>query len=319
MTTSIVCASPSGPDVTVTATSVPFHETDPVWPQVPVPHCPDGSTPAHVGVTGSGPNGDRPIWDVDVPGTIQDWARQYPQCADGGCTLRLYRIGPADGDLGDCFAQAGRCEAWFAEAEPQRSEDFECRYGMPGAMSVLALSDCYVYAPTFDVQQQARGIPTGDPATGDVPDSITDATGDPGGDPTGDPGGDGGSCWPSGWGAFNPLAWVYTPVMCALKAAFVPSSTAVQTQLETTWETIKTRPPISVVYPVAGFVTGFITNAGGTCSGSIADFGDGLVIPCEPPPGISTFITILRWIISVLFAGYTAFVIWGMVEKSFSR
>lgn len=319
MTTSIVCSSPSGPDVTVTATSAAFHETDAQWPQIPVPHCPSGSAPKQVNVTDSGPAGDKPIWDASVPPAVTNFQIEHPECMDGGCTLRLYRIGPAGSDLGDCFLQAGRCEGWFAEAEPQRSEDFECRYGLPGAMSVLPLSDCYVYVPTFDVQQQAKGIPVGDPATGDIPDSITDVTGDPGGDPTGDPSGDGGACWPSGWGVFNPLAWVYMPVLCALKAAFVPSSTAVQAQLQTTWETVRTRPPVSVVYPVVGFVTGFITNAGGTCGGAIADFGNGLVIPCQPPEGIAVFITILRWIISVLFAGYTAFVIWGMVEKSFSR
>lgn len=319
LTTSVVCSSPSGPDVTVTATSSPFVETDATWPQIPVPHCPSGSVPAHTGITESGPSGDRPVWDVDVPADVQSWQQEYPQCLDGGCTLRLFKIGPAGGDLGDCFLQSGRCEGWFAEPEPQRSQDYECRYGLPGQLVAIALSNCYVYSPTFDVQQQAKGIPTGDPATGDIPDTITDSTGDP----APDPGDDGGSCWPSGWGAFNPLAWVYMPVKCAVvdafKFLFVPSSTAVQAQLQTTWETVRTRPPVSVVYPVAGFVTGFITNAGGTCEGAIADFGDGLVIPCQPPEGIAVFITILRWIVSVLFAGYTAFVIWGMVEKSFSR
>lgn len=41
--------------------------------------------------------------------------------------------------------------------------------------------------------------------------------------PPNDPGdGDGDSCWPDGWGWFNPVEWVYRPVKCVLTWLFVP-------------------------------------------------------------------------------------------------
>lgn len=47
------------------------------------------------------------------------------------------------------------------------------------------------------------------------------------GDPGDHPDGESGDCFPSGWGALNPVSWVKQPVQCALRWAFVPSAGAV--------------------------------------------------------------------------------------------
>ncbi|WP_432488723.1 hypothetical protein [Kineococcus sp. SYSU DK018] len=64
----------------------------------------------------------------------------------------------------------------------------------------------------------------------------------PGGAP--DPAAEGSECWPSGWGVFNPLEWVYRPVRCALVWAFVPSE-PLGPQVSEIGSTIAATPPLS--------------------------------------------------------------------------
>jgi hypothetical protein len=73
----------------------------------------------------------------------------------------------------------------------------------------LPASDC---APLWDPTPEPTATPTPLPTGTAVPQPPVDP----------DDADDANRCWPKGWGAFNPLEWVYKPVLCALKDAFVP-------------------------------------------------------------------------------------------------
>lgn len=313
--TTTTCKTAAGATVTLTATSDQFHETDGAWPPIPTSDCPAGSTPTQVTVdeTGDGVP-DKQIWDLTVPDPVVQQQLTHPECTTGKCRLDLQKIGPTGTPLGDCFAQSGLCVGW--STDPDKADDYQCTYGLPGSAAMVDLSECNVYTPTFDPQEQAKGVVTADPATGEVPSTV-DTTTDPG--EAGQGSAQSSSCWPSGYAAFNPFEWVLMPVECALKWAFVPDPAELTQTMTQTWTDISARPPISIVAPMVTFVQGFVGAAGSTCTGSIADFSHGLVIPCEPPAGIATFVTILKWVISVLFAGYFVFAVWSMVEKSLQR
>jgi hypothetical protein len=204
-----------GAATVLTATSADFTETDSTFPSVPDPGlCPAGTSLTQTKVTELTTGGSSTdVWTVNVPLPLTTTSQTYPGCETTTCHLGLAKIAGGT-DLGDCFAEAGRCQGWFAD--PDKATNYQCTYD--GA--ILALSECNVYSPTFDVDQQAKGIPYGDPATGTVPSSI----GDTDTSTVGIPGSSGPSCYPSGWSAFNPLEWVLKPVECALVWAFVPDA-----------------------------------------------------------------------------------------------
>jgi hypothetical protein len=204
---------------TVTADSADFTETDASFPAFPDVTCAAGSTATSIIVTeesaGLSPS---TVWTYTEPAPVSDWRATYPLCGTGACTLGLLKTGPTGTATGDCFQTAGLCADWFTD--PDKSSNYQCTYGPAGAATDVALSECNLYSPTFDVQEQAKGVPYGDPATGDIPTSL----GDPDTSPVGGGSGDGSSCFPSGWSAFNPVEWVYDPIKCALVWAFVPDS-----------------------------------------------------------------------------------------------
>ena len=189
----------------------------------------------------------------------------------------------------------------------------------------LALAECNAYSPSFSPEKQAQGVPYGDPKTGKVPDEQVStspgASGDPGTDPgTGtDPGpapapgpvAGSTSCWPSGYGIFNPLSWVLQPIKCA----FIPDPAAVKSALSSTWNDLRTHPPMSIVLPLFTTMTTFIGTLAHGCDGNLADFGNELQVPCDPPPGIASYITALKVLLTLALGGFTAFALWGMTER----
>ena len=162
----------------------------------------------------------------------------YPDCFGpgvGGCRLELFKIG-LGGQLESCGSIGQLCIGWAQIPNPSLS--YKCFYGP----YEIDLNACSAYrAPQVGV------LPNVDPETGEwlpvstpIPTPLPNDTGTgtaPGTGESTDPGSS--DCWPSGWGVFNPLAWVYMPVGCALRAAFIPSPTVVATRLgtlTTMWE-----------------------------------------------------------------------------------
>lgn len=205
--------------LTVNGTSASFSELDPILPSFPDVSCPAGYREVSHNVQEITPGADpTDVASVTVPAPVQDWQQNYPQCGDGACQLTLFKRSGAE--LLNCFATKGVCENWFRD--PAKVDSYVCKYGLSGTGSdaTQPLSECNVYSPMFDPLPNAKGIKTGDPATGDSPEQPVS---DPAVVPVPGPGGGGDSCFPRGWSAFNPVEWVLEPLQCA----FIPSPEAV--------------------------------------------------------------------------------------------
>lgn len=197
---------------------------------------------AGTGTSGAGggwssvPGGDRTqVASGEVPEPVRDWMQTYPQCAEGACLLELVK--DVGGHELSCFDVPDECMEWKSETD-NGTATYRCYY----AQQLLDLSECNVYARTFDRDKVQQGTGYADPATGETAKTGTGttATTNPGAariameSPVADPAGER-QCWPSGWGVLNPFEWVYLPVKCALEWAFVPRAekvTQVQTQLQ---------------------------------------------------------------------------------------
>ena len=168
---------------------------------------------------------DQVLSDMATPQeTVDAFSGQYKHCLTTVCTTELEKNGVS------CFDGAD-CQNWKEQVD-QGSSTYTCRYGGVA----VALSECNVYAPTWQPEAQRTGLVYADPITGkpapNSPDpkeqgaSPVQGT-DRGtfGTPVQDPAGPR-QCFPTGWGVFNPLEWVQRPVMCALEWAFVPTPAA---------------------------------------------------------------------------------------------
>jgi hypothetical protein len=231
LVTTNTCVDGQGNTSTTTASSATFTETDASYPAFPVaPVCPSGTHLAGSTVVETSPGlPTKTIWQFSVPTHVQQWQQNFPECGDGSCRLGLTKIGPSGSDLGDCFAEQGRCTGWFTD--PNKTEDYQCTYGPPASPSNVDITECNTYSGYFDPADQAKGTPYGDPATGAIPTtSVTTSTGTTTTTDSPDPSGaaaspDGVSCFPSGWASvMNPVEWVLQPIKCALTWAFVPST-----------------------------------------------------------------------------------------------
>lgn len=222
-----------------------------------------------------------------------------------------------------CFTDATLCVGWPTWNANQKSH-LHCTYG--GA--AVELSHCNVYAPLWPADPNAAPE-YGDPVTGErvIPD--TQGQGQPGGGTDAGTGGfpltgsspsdpDAGNCISGAW-SWNPVDWIFVPVKCALKWAFVPDAEAVSGAVQGIWADVSTKPPISLIAPVVTFVTGWADSIGSGCASDMANFGWALVIPCQPPAGIAGFIGVMRLLVMVAVGGFTMFGIWRMVEKSIQK
>jgi hypothetical protein len=195
----------------------------------------------------------------------------YPLCTDnapvGGCWLDLQRNGHS------CFDGVTLCAAWTTY-----ESQMTCYWGP----YLMAISTCEAeYSHAFDTETQndpgpsSTATPTASasattqpttqalPTSGNNPDpkTGTQTTGTDG--PAPDPGDSGGSnCMGQFW-SWNPVNWVYVPIKCALKWAFIPDA-ATLTSLE---DQVSGDINGSSVSPWFGAVGPLFTGLGGSAGG----------------------------------------------------
>jgi hypothetical protein len=251
------------------------------------------------------------VWGPVTTSTpYKDWRTAYPECTDGSCALTVTRIAnPAD----TCLTNADGCEDWFTD--PTKTDDWECQYGV----HIVDLSECNVLSQYYKPAAQANGTAYADPATGDAIASKTSPSEDTKNfaDPTQDPSADR-QCFPSGWGALNPLEWVMRPVQCAIEWAFVPRASVVDddlNQVETAWADT---PPARLGLIVTGWNFNVVPTG---CDGITVD-----VFFLGPPfqimnacPGstLATMATWSRFFGDVVFTLYGALAIIRHVSRVF--
>lgn len=261
--------------------------------EYPSPECPAGEVVFGYGVTWTTSEGVEDIvpWTT-TPEWVHDVPTEYPGCLPGtACELTLWRVtGPGPEYCG--VAGVG-CQDWYQD--PNNTENYECRYGP----YVVDLGYCNVFrnpgrltpnTPTAeDPLNGTRASNGAAPDTGlDV--GLTEYVHDPAPDPTPFPyapsDSPAGECFPTGWGIFNPVEWVYRPVSCALAWAFVPRPQTVTDMITTTRTDLSADPMIGTVFETTDLALNYEPPTAGTCPG-MPNFGrpeDGVTIqlPCDP-------------------------------------
>lgn len=173
------------------------------------------------------------------PGQLDGVNDPYADClaSQTACRLDVFYQGVR------CAVGMTACVDWMTK-QGSAPADYECRWGP----HVMPITDCAGLAQKYGSPTQpdtsfpkpgtepqptttvtAAPAPTLSPQPQPTTSSTPDATvtgaprpGESGAPAATDPQGQ--ECWPSGWGVFNPLEWVYRPTVCALKWAFVPRS-----------------------------------------------------------------------------------------------
>jgi hypothetical protein len=156
------------------AASDRFRETMAEWPTPLEPSCSASAltaTKVYEYTAGGEPS---LLYEWAMDPSTSAWATQYPECVNGSCLLELHRVDAATGTRLACFDNPDACAQWMDD--PQREANYQCTYGTHD----VELSECYVYAPTFDVEQRTGEGSYGDPETGVVPDGVVTP---PGGGP----------------------------------------------------------------------------------------------------------------------------------------
>jgi hypothetical protein len=195
---------------------------------------------------------------VDAPQEVKDLPVDFPDCVTGTCSLSLWQKF-ATAPSAYCGVLAVGCPEWWTD--PNKLDNYECKYGAypvelgrcaifrtPGVVKPntpirvdpdtggqISLDTVTTLNPADYVDVDDSWVPK--PVPVPQPDPIYDPSNpdpwkpvqpdpydpyDPEWDPQGDVTVNSGECFPTGWGVFNPVEWVYRPITCALQWAFVP-------------------------------------------------------------------------------------------------
>jgi hypothetical protein len=249
-------------------------------------------------------------------------AAAYPNCVGNSfCTYVIHVNGLP------CSVGGIGCVDWPARAElvPQ---NYQCFFGP----YQIGLDKCALLERAYEVLPTGTTIPasgentdgdprthtgptpsTPPPTTARVPAPTTTTTVEPVPCPVGAactppppvPLGD--DCFPSGWGAFNPVSWVQQPIQCAMKWTFVPSAAAL-TEVQTTATNDFTSQGFG---PVLTALSADVAKVGGGsgCDGPEVTFSAvGIVKPMHPFSACAEPIATLA---SISYAVTTVVVILG--------
>lgn len=243
---------------------------------------------------------------------------EYEDCLAGpnACILRLYFQGQP------CQIGTAGCVNWQTKVDASPA-DYQCRWGT----HVMPINDCDGLATRYNTQPQPTTTTTTQPQptltaqpqpTTSPSPTATDAPrpGEAGAPDATDS--EGNECWPSGWGVFNPLEWVYRPVVCALKWSFVPSAGTWEATMGDggalgDWKASPFGQWNSATGDVIGAFAGIDDQAGG-CDGPVLDGQVGGVDyslaplrACDPP--MSTVAAVTRGLLIVIVGFGGAFLI----------
>lgn len=247
-TRTLKCVIAASNGSTYTKVGAPYTEGDGVMPTPDCPDLPPGVDPLTISIFETVNGQDTELYSEETTPEYQQHQTLYPDCSGGTCMLDLRS------DTGiSCFQTGAACQGWFSD--PNRDTKFNCFYGP----HPVALSECYVYGPSWEPQSVPQGTPYGDPQTGfphTAPPGAPQGTdegafSDPVQDPTADR-----QCFPTGWAVLNPVEWVMKPVQCALEWAFVPRPAVLEetaTGITTAWDTKVTGKLATVLAPVVDF------------------------------------------------------------------
>ncbi len=213
---------------------------------IPVPACPAGTHRIGYNATDDTTGVPVPMVTTTFPAAITDPSHPLSPClygaADVGCRVAPDQNGNGC-HYGPFTADATACSQSDApaEAKPQLAPNggaAPAGYSPPATLptrrpdprrvdpitgdplpepspSVSAEPSASASAPPAGAPGPSRAVPGQDPIDVSVPGVVPGDS----------------DCVPSGWSVFNPLAWVYKPVKCALKWAFVPAPTFVSSKL----------------------------------------------------------------------------------------
>ena len=202
---------------------------------LPQAKCPPGSIATTGRVDWKGP--DTQTWTPitepiaePAPGTTMP--EVYPDCfvAGAACHLELWKKEP-DGSLSSCGAIGELCIGWATQPSPQ--DRYQCKYGK----SLIDIKHCSAYRdPTVgvlpNVGADGQLLEPSAPRPNPLPNPIRNpTTGEPVKLPDGLDNEQTISCVPKGNDAFNPISWVMQPVQCAIRWAFVPRQSVVDSTL----------------------------------------------------------------------------------------
>lgn len=293
--------------------SANFRESEGVLPNVVCPDLPAGDvlTSTEIREVNLEDGSWHTLWSETATTEYQAAQQLAPECSNGTCMLDLRRAGQS------CFQAPDTCADWFTD--PNKETNYSCHYGT----HVVDLAECNVYAPAFQPGSSTTGDTLGDPTTGDA---MTNPGAFAGADPTGA----GRDCFAAGWGATNPIEWVFRPIQCALEWAFVPRQTVVTEIALDTREAWNDTLPGQGAALAAGLADQLPAGVSANCigpavtfGGNLSDFGmDGTWYPlnsCQEP--MATVRTVAYWALpaftafGLIFAliRYTAAIL-GFVE-----
>lgn len=277
---------------------------------VPSMLCPSGSVSAGFGADWT-PDGGTVVHLVPWT-TTATWAQDVPVhqplCLTEVCYLRLYAVAPAGSPAGSpatsCGDLAVACPDWFTD--PNRAGDYECHWGP----YVVQLTACAAFRKPGTIVPNT--VTTTSPAPGaagttaDLPATMPTTSGTPGTSPSPTAGPSSSDCFPSGWGALNPVEWILRPVGCALQWAFVPTTSS--TTISGIRTDINGTAPAVWANAVGGMFSGINVTVGG-CDGPplhFVGFGvDTVAHPfsacAEPMASIAPKVNVLASVLLVVF------------------
>jgi hypothetical protein len=221
------CVIQGSDGINYSESSLPFFEADGVLPPVLCPTLPPEVAPATLKIVQVSDTETHELLSEEATPEFDAAATLAPECLDGTCLLDLRK------NAVSCFS-SGDCSDWFTD--PDKLTVFSCYYGT----HVMDLAECNVYSQTFNLVARSTGQIYADPISGTayVSDVAVGVDADVFSAPVLDPLLER-QCFPTGWGALNPVEWVTKPVQCALQWAFIPQPavlTETMMSMSTRWE-----------------------------------------------------------------------------------
>jgi hypothetical protein len=228
--------------------------------------------------------------DLTFPACASGTHRVEGEFLSGSKLLAHFKLPPAFTDTGTANSTGLAFIGTGSTPLPVGTDSTACTYGTGSATS----TDCgAAYTITH---------PT-----------CTTGCGEPGADPV-PAGGASDSCFPSGWGLFNPVEWVEKPIKCALIWAFVPDTATWGGDISTITTSLSTAGP-GPWFTAMGTVLGGLGGTAGGCAGPTVNFDLGSVhqvlhpfSACDPPMSVVAGIAYAFTTVSVVVLGGLAII-----------